>query len=420
MGDVLRRGRAVRRRARRAGVARYRELAEAAWADEPELGPGSARAWSSRRYRLSRIMEDLARAEGDIDALVAVLARDRSSPYRYLLIAEALLAAGRAGEATEWAERGLAAFPEAGPAAPRLPLRPLRRVGPARAKRSGSPGRRSKARRGSRPTSGWPASPSRPAVWDSWRERAHDVLRRGPTPCLAGATAPSSWPRCSGKTTPSKPGAKRRREAAAETSGSRSRAAVSAIIPADALEVYSAQIEPAIRHSDNHTYAGAVEWLEKVQAIFTRLEQEDCLRRARPRDPRAAPGQTQPDQAARRARLGATLGEASRTLIAVAPISDTLIHEAARRLGRAARSPARVILFGSYARGEADAESDIDFLVVQQDGFGHRREIVRFQETLSPLRIPAEVLVVQPRRGGAARAGGRCRARRARRGRPSS
>lgn len=47
--------------------------------------------------------------------------------------------------------------------------------------------------------------------------------------------------------------------------------------PADALEVYRAQIEPAISHSDNHTYAGAVEWLEKVQAIVTRLEQEDAF-----------------------------------------------------------------------------------------------------------------------------------------------
>ena len=88
------------------------------------------------------------------------------------------------------------------------------------------------------------------------------------------------------------------------------------------------------------------------------------------------------------------------------PLSDTLIREAAERLGRAARSPARVILFGSYARGEPDAESDVDFLVVQQDGFNHRREIVRLQETLSPLRIPAEVLVVsheeaaQPERTG--------------------
>lgn len=87
-------------------------------------------------------------------------------------------------------------------------------------------------------------------------------------------------------------------------------------------------------------------------------------------------------------------------------ISETLIREAAELLGRAARSPARVILFGSYAAGAPDAESDVDFLVVQQDGFNRRREIVRLQETLSPLRIPAEVIVVshdeaaQPERAG--------------------
>jgi predicted nucleotidyltransferase len=74
--------------------------------------------------------------------------------------------------------------------------------------------------------------------------------------------------------------------------------------------------------------------------------------------------------------------------------SEAVIREAAERLGRAARNPARVILFGSHARGEADAESDLDFLVVQADGFSHRREIVRLQEALSPLRIPAEVLVI--------------------------
>lgn len=91
---------------------------------------------------------------------------------------------------------------------------------------------------------------------------------------------------------------------------------------------------------------------------------------------------------------GPPIGDASRTLITVEQLSDTRIREAAERLGRAARSPARVILFGSYARGKPDAESDVDFLVVQQDGFSHRREIVRLQETLSPLRIPAEVLVV--------------------------
>jgi uncharacterized protein len=75
-------------------------------------------------------------------------------------------------------------------------------------------------------------------------------------------------------------------------------------------------------------------------------------------------------------------------------IADALIREAAQRLGEAARKPARVILFGSYAKGDADADSDLDFLVVQQDGFSHRREIIRLQEVLSPLRVPAEVLVI--------------------------
>ena len=57
-------------------------------------------------------------------------------------------------------------------------------------------------------------------------------------------------------------------------------------------------------------------------------------------------------------------------------LSGELARQAARRLGEAARKPARVILFGSYARGEA-ATSDLDFLVVQKDGFSRRREIVR-------------------------------------------
>jgi len=75
-------------------------------------------------------------------------------------------------------------------------------------------------------------------------------------------------------------------------------------------------------------------------------------------------------------------------------LSGELARQAARRLGEAARKPARVILFGSYARGEADATSDLDFLVVQKDGFSRRREIVRLQDALSSLRVPAEVLVI--------------------------
>jgi hypothetical protein len=45
-------------------------------------------------------------------------------------------------------------------------------------------------------------------------------------------------------------------------------------------------------------------------------------------------------------------------------------------------------------RGEPGAESDLDFLVVQPTVRDRRREMVRLRRVLSPLRIPADVIVV--------------------------
>lgn len=70
-------------------------------------------------------------------------------------------------------------------------------------------------------------------------------------------------------------------------------------------------------------------------------------------------------------------------------ISEQTIRDAAQLLGEAAK----VILFGSYARGDAGEDSDLDFLVVEpalQDKFG---EMVRLRQVLRPLRVPADVLV---------------------------
>lgn len=83
------------------GIRAYRELAEAAWA---ESGPGDR--------RLASLMEQLARLSGDVDALLAVKARDLSSSWRYLDIAQILGEAGRDDEALEWAERGWRADPQ--------------------------------------------------------------------------------------------------------------------------------------------------------------------------------------------------------------------------------------------------------------------------------------------------------------------
>ena len=74
-------------------------------------------------------------------------------------------------------------------------------------------------------------------------------------------------------------------------------------------------------------------------------------------------------------------------------IAADLIDEAARRIVAAAPG-ARVILFGSHARGEAGPDSDVDLLVVEPRVTDRFAEIVRLQRVLAPLRLPADVIVV--------------------------
>ncbi len=76
-------------------------------------------------------------------------------------------------------------------------------------------------------------------------------------------------------------------------------------------------------------------------------------------------------------------------------IDEAVIREAGRRLAAAAPQ-ARVVLFGSHARGEATANSDLDFLVVEaeeDDG----SEAVRLMRVLRDLRVAADVIVVSER-----------------------
>lgn len=252
-----------------AGLARYRELTQAAWEALPSLGPGDdRRRHDGNRWTLERMMLALARAEDDADAVVEILRRDLSGPHRYLQIAETLQAAGRPDEATVWAERGLAAGEERRDA----------RLVDFLVSSYGQAERHDDAMR-----LAWDAFAAAPQLttyqrlsraarrageWPAWRERAQAQLRKrkGERSELVAILldeddADTAW-------------------AEAQEHGCRPDLWLDLARrreqehPRDALGVYLTRIEPAIRHSDGHTYDGAVAWLETVERLYRRLDEE--------------------------------------------------------------------------------------------------------------------------------------------------
>lgn len=77
----------------------------------------------------------------------------------------------------------------------------------------------------------------------------------------------------------------------------------------------------------------------------------------------------------------------------VTQLNDAVFAEVVALLRQAAQ-PSRVVLFGSYARGDARPDSDIDLLVVVPAVRDRMAEMVRLSRVLSPLRLPVHVLVV--------------------------
>ena len=78
------------------GKAEYRRLINQAWQKNPS-------GWHEKY-----LMQELLRADGDVDALVAMYAAELlPGGYTHLMIARELDQAGRVGEALEWVERGL-------------------------------------------------------------------------------------------------------------------------------------------------------------------------------------------------------------------------------------------------------------------------------------------------------------------------
>ncbi|MGH2715198.1 MAG: DUF6880 family protein, partial [Thermoleophilaceae bacterium] len=269
------------------GLARYEELARAEWALVPELGPGEEREYG-RRFAITAVMEDLARGSGDVDALVAVLRRDLSLPYRFLRIAEAYWDVGREAEATDWAEHGMEAFPE----------RPDHRLHAFLARAYAH-----QERHGDALEVAWDHFADRPGLdtyrelkpyaerlgdWPRWRERALGLLRRRAAEMRTEAQHRGyGWSRTYDRSQlvrillwegnveaawgEAEAGgcdealwlelAERRRETH----------------PEDALRVYRERIEPTIARKTKRDYEEAVALIERVGELLRRVGRDEEL-----------------------------------------------------------------------------------------------------------------------------------------------
>ncbi len=74
-------------------------------------------------------------------------------------------------------------------------------------------------------------------------------------------------------------------------------------------------------------------------------------------------------------------------------LNDKQIQDAVQRLAAVAREPLSIILFGSYARGEANDGSDLDLMVVERETPDVGEEMIRLQDELRDLDVGVDLLV---------------------------
>jgi len=248
----------------------YRRLASERWSRVRTLGPGerdSERGYD--RFRIARMMEALAEADGDLDARIDVMARDLSLPYHYLRIANVLSEWGKDDRALEWAERGLAES-----------LRPDHRLSDFVAREYQRRGRTDEAlalawrefertprldryaalRRHAEPADAWPA----------WRERALALLRERPDGSgivpvlLSEGEADAAW-------------AEAQRAGCTEDLWLSLAEARADAHPDDAIPIYRRAVERAIDRTNKQGYRKAVELMGIVQQLMRKAGRPEAF-----------------------------------------------------------------------------------------------------------------------------------------------
>ncbi|MBI3372940.1 MAG: hypothetical protein HY017_14455 [Betaproteobacteria bacterium] len=267
------------------GLAVYRSLAEAQRERVPALSPGANDAQTyGKRFRITQIMETLARVSRDVEALVAIKKRDLSSAWNFLQIAEIYREARKHDLALEWAERGLKTFPQ------RTDTR-LREFLAAKYHR-----RRRHDDAMAFVWTGFCEAPyleqyrnlkshaGRTGAWPAWREKALARIREGlaavrteAVPRKAGWVSPTRadhsglvriflWEKDIEAAWPEAKAGGCASDLWFELANKREKEH-----PEDALPIFQARIEPTLQRKHNDAYRKAIGLLRKIRALMVRL-----------------------------------------------------------------------------------------------------------------------------------------------------
>jgi uncharacterized Zn finger protein len=268
------------------GLAVYRQLAEAEWAKVPALRPGlDDREKYGKRFRITHIMETLARRSGDVEALVAVKQRDLSLAYDYLGIAETYKRAGEHDKALEWAERGVKAFSKRTDSR----LREFLANEYHRCRRHDEAMALVWAEYTESPVlseyQNLKSHADRIGEWNSWRDKALEYLRlqiaeassgRRKDPWPAYREADHSelvriylWEKDIETAWHEAQASGCSNSLWLELAGKRDKDH-----PEDALPIYQRQIEPVLDRKNNEAYEEAMKFLRKIRELMVRLGRE--------------------------------------------------------------------------------------------------------------------------------------------------
>jgi predicted nucleotidyltransferase len=77
-------------------------------------------------------------------------------------------------------------------------------------------------------------------------------------------------------------------------------------------------------------------------------------------------------------------------------LKTDIIEEIVRRIVSIAE-PEKIILFGSYAYGTPDADSDIDLLVIKPGIKSKTEEYSKTRKSLKGIRFPFDIIVISPK-----------------------